>query len=315
MGVSADVKLTAGQNSIGVDTWAWTQQEQEKQIYLLRRALHNPAIDEVSIPCQSEIRTNLANLLSNVGRFVEAQALWSEALERHPEFWMARGNRGHGLVSYAHALYDGGHQAVFALFAYNNLSHALADMEKHPELGSVSHETEFASLASWLKERVDLQRIRERHHAGKHALSQDTNEARYQRWCLRERLYLNPINDVDASPIAARDVLLLPGFVTSRDESRVYLGFFNQLKQEYASLRWIYYEGVRSNDVHVSDHNVLLYNTLDYPAHYLACEQIKIAFRMAYSLLEKISYFLNHYLSLGIPEKKVTFRSVWIEKS
>lgn len=35
---------------------------------------------------------------------------------------------------------------------------------------------------------------------------------------------------------------------------------------------------------------------------------------MAYSLLDKIGYFLNDYLGLKIPEHLVTFRSLWYEQ-
>ena len=41
---------------------------------------------------------------------------------------------------------------------------------------------------------------------------------------------------------------------------------------------------------------------------------MKAAFRIAYSLFDKIAYFLNDYLCLSIPEKQVTFRTVWYEK-
>jgi hypothetical protein len=39
-----------------------------------------------------------------------------------------------------------------------------------------------------------------------------------------------------------------------------------------------------------------------------------MAFRMAYSLLDKVAYFLNDYLALSIPERKVNFRSFWYDK-
>jgi hypothetical protein len=122
------------------------------------------------------------------------------------------------------------------------------------------------------------------------------------------------LNDLGPRPIAARDVLLLPTFATAIDEAPVLAGFFNQLKQEYVSARWLYYEGVTEDEPHVSDHDVLLYNTLDYPALGLAVEKVKLAFRMAYSLLDKAAFFLNRYMGLGIPEHKVNFRSVWREK-
>ena len=133
-------------------------------------------------------------------------------------------------------------------------------------------------------------------------------------WCLREVMFLNPLNNLHSSPIAARDVLTLPSFVTPLREPPVLIGFFNQIKQEYVSARWLYFEGINAKALHMSDRDVLLYNTLDYPAFGLAIEKTKIAFRMAYSLLDKIAYFLNRYLRLGIPEKGISFRHIWRHK-
>jgi hypothetical protein len=108
--------------------------------------------------------------------------------------------------------------------------------------------------------------------------------------------------------------LSLPDFVTTVHEPPVLVGFFNQLKQEFVSARWLYFEGVIAEQVQASDRGVLLYNTLDYAAVGLSVEQVKAAFRMCYSLLDKIAYFLNHYMKLGIPEKRISFRHLWREK-
>ncbi|CAB5280666.1 hypothetical protein IST461_05982 [Burkholderia multivorans] len=102
--------------------------------------------------------------------------------------------------------------------------------------------------------------------------------------------------------------------VTKLSKAPVVVGFFNQLKQEFVSARWLYFEAVNSDEVHDSDLGVHLYNTLDYPAYGLAVEKLKISFRMAYSILDKIAYFLNRYLELGIAEFDVSFRGIWKEK-
>ena len=86
------------------------------------------------------------------------------------------------------------------------------------------------------------------------------------------------------------------------------------MKQEFVSARYLYYDGINADQPHFSDRDVLLYNTLDYPVHSLAAERVKAAFRIAYSLFDKIAYFLNDYLCLSIPEKRVTFRTFWYEK-
>jgi len=108
---------------------------------------------------------------------------------------------------------------------------------------------------------------------------------------------------------------MLPTYTTSLDEGPTLIGFFNQLKQEYASARWFLYEGAHASHTHFSDRGVKLYDTLDYTNHALAVEKMKIAFRVAYSLFDKTAYFLNDYMRLGIPEKGVYFRSLWYEKA
>jgi hypothetical protein len=85
------------------------------------------------------------------------------------------------------------------------------------------------------------------------------------------------------------------------------------MKQEFVSARYLYYEGINPERGHFSDKAVLLFNTLDYPSYSLAVEKMKASFRAAYSLLDKIAYFLNHYLQLSIPEKQVSFRTFWYE--
>lgn len=83
------------------------------------------------------------------------------------------------------------------------------------------------------------------------------------------------------------------------------------MKQEYVSARYLYYEGVASRSVHFSDKEVKLYDTLDYPTYSLSVEKTKAAFRMAYSLTDRIAFFLKHYLRLSVAEEKVSFRNVW----
>jgi hypothetical protein len=272
--------------------------------------MSNPAFEELHLISQCQIFTNLANQLDTVGRFIEAQGLWCEALRRLPTFWMARCNRGRGLMSYASALHDPGHQALFALVAHDELMQGIHDLDQHPDYGERSLRPFFASAAEGISRHYDLAHI-ETHWRGEDG---DEDVQGYRRWCLQQTLFLNPLNDLGPHPIAARDVLSLPDFVAPVGEPPVLIGLFNQLKQEFVSARWLYFEGATADEVHPSDRDVLLYNTLDYPAFGLAVEKIKISFRMAYSLLDKVAYFLNHYLKLGIPDKKISFRTIWRTK-
>jgi hypothetical protein len=294
--------------------WSWDQPEIKEQVLLLRRALNSAAFPNLHVFRRCQILTNLGNLLDTLGRFVEARTYWTDALQLEPKFWMARGNRGRGLMHYANALYDPGHREVFALHAHGDLLSALIAIDAHPALGDTSLMPFFAESAASIGRAFDLEAIESTYRPSGYDLGSNFDEKGYRRWCLKHVLFLNPLNDVASCSIAGRDVMTLPSFSTAIHEPPVLVGFFNQLKQEFVSARWLYYDAIRSTEPHPSDHEVLLYNTLDYPAYGLSVEKVKVAFRMAYSTFDKIALFLNRYLSLGIPEKRVSFRSIWREK-
>lgn len=294
--------------------WAWEQEELQRQIFLLRRALGSPAFADLDLVRQCQILTNLANQLDTAGRFIEARQLWTRALSLLPVFWMARANRGNSLMHYAQALYDPGQRAVFAVAAHRDLDAALSHIDEFPELGDARLRSAFAAKAAAIDRHFDLAAISADYAADAYSLGRSKVEQAYRRWCLDQGLFLNPLNDLQPDSIAAHDVLTLPDMVTDIHEPPVLVGFFNQLKQEFVSARWLCFEGISAERVHASDRGVLLYNTLDYAAVSLGVEQVKMAFRMSYSLLDKIAYFLNHYMKLGIPEKRISFRHVWRDK-
>lgn len=295
------------------EVWAWDLEELQQQIYFLRRALYAEAFKELDTGRQCQILTNLANQLDTVGRFIEARALWGRALAVAPRFWMARANRGSGLRHYGRALYDGGHAAVFALTAHTELTEALTDLDRHPEYGDARLRLHFQAQADGIAAHYDLPAISHDYDPDKCLDGVADEAAGYRQWCLGEVLFLNPLNDLSPAQIAANDILTLPSFSTGIGEAPFLAGFYNQLKQEFVSARWLHFEGATATEMHFSDRDVLLYDTLDAPVFGLAVEKMKISFRMSYSLFDKIAYFLNRYLQLGIPENKVNFRQIWRE--
>ena len=286
----------------------------EKQILYLRRALTSPGFETLEARRRCEILTNLGNLLSTLGRFVEARATWTQALVVDPCFWMARGNRGSGLFSYAKTLYDEGHKAVFCLIAYRELTQAIDDVQRYPELGHAAVQEHFLTRRAMIKRGIVPADVEKHYQPHGHALGKSRAEQSYRQWCLRNILFLNPLNDADPRSIAANDVLTLPDLTTDLGEPPVLIGFFNQLKQEYVTARWHLYAATTEDGLHFSDREVVLVNTLDYPSYGLAVETMKLAFRAAYSLFDKIAYFLNAYIKIGLPEKQVNFRNIWREK-
>jgi tetratricopeptide (TPR) repeat protein len=279
--------------------------ELENEIICLRRALKNRCFEGPTKNRKCEILTNLGNLMNEIGRFPEAIEYWDRALGIDPSFAMAHGNKGRGLTNYAGTLYDNGHQLIFLKYAYLSLEKGLSS-----NLPKDARER-FNEYKKWIDSLITPERIKEDIDMHRFSLGESKEEIAYRKWCLRNRLFLNPLNDLGPYPIAARDILHTPTITTKIEEGPCHEGYFNQLKQEFVSARYLYYEGINSHNPHFSDKEVYLYDTLDYPAYSLALEKVKIAFRINYSIFDKIAYFLNDYLKLSIPEKRVKFGTLW----
>lgn len=288
--------------------WSWEQPELQKQVFHLRRVVNHPGFDEFHSLRRCQVLTNLGNQMNTVGRFVEAMEYWDRALSINRQFGMALGNRGYGLERYARALYDDGHKALFARFAHDTLNAALSTKAYYESPAYEGAKAVFVEVRARL---APVANAASGIDVNNHNIGASEEERQYRHWCLQTRLFLNPLNDLGAHSIASNDVLTLPDFVTGIHEPPTLIGFFNQMKQEFVSARWLYYEGVHAKDPHFSDRGVLLFNTLDYPSYGLAIEKIKAAFRIAYSLFDKIGFFLNDYMQLGVKEKDVYFKNIW----
>jgi hypothetical protein len=289
---------------------AWSNEPLQHQILFLRRAVNNPAFDDAETVRKCQVLTNLANLLTTIGRFVEAHEYWNRALAIEPRFWMALGNRGCGRIKYANAIYSQHTRQELIWAAYRDLTHAIALVDEYPH-GSPGAPEFFKWHINELLARFGPDFLNHEMKFFDYSLGRSHREKDYRIWALRERLFLTPLNDLGTYNAAATDPLHLPAYVAPLNEPPILIGFFNQIKQEYVSARWLLFDGMNSDKPHFSDREVHLLNTLDYPVYSLAVEKMKLAFRAAYSIFDKIAYFLNAYLKLGIPEKQVNFRSVW----
>ena len=304
----------AGQRRTG----AWDIPHLQDVLLELRRAVRHVDWPHLDPFRRCQIYTNLGNKLNSLGRPVEALAYWDRAVALNPNFAMALANRGHGLRHYGQALSDNGHRGLFLLAAHDSLSEALVPTAVFDSAENLSLKPAFAAAAEQLATSIDLAAARSDLYQT-FRLGKSRAEHAYRSWCLENRLFLNPLNDLGAFSIAARDVLHLPsltvGFEEGGPEPPVAFGFYNQMKQEFVSARWIYYEGITRNETHFSDNDTHLYDTLNVPSYSLNTEKRKMAFRMAYSLFDKIAFFINDYFKAGLPERHISFRNVWYQNS
>lgn len=262
-------------------------------------------INECQTDLEFRIATNLGNIFNFIGRFSEAIEYWDKALEKCPDYAMAQGNKGFALCQYARILYDDGHQGIFLWQARRDLTKAL---DGNLEGGaSESFRETIQYINSILKVSDNCSPFDE------YKLGNSEQEINYREWVLENRLFLNPLNDLGNKSIAARDVFCLPSIVVDRGESPELYGLYNQIKQEFVSARFLFYQSIKNKDseTHYSDKEVLLFDTLDYPKYGLNIEKVKMAFLNSYAILDKIAFLLNHYFKLKIPDQNTSFRNVW----
>lgn len=299
----------------GNTAWKWECEDYEKTIIHYRKALRDlenlELIKKHEKELYCQISTNLANLLSHLGRIIEAIEYWKNCLNINKNFGMAEGNLGHGYMIYSKMFYDEGHRLVFLKNSYKLLKNSLnKEITKEAYNGFISVVNFFESnyKDSFLSDKIKYKEW---------DLGDLIEEVDYRKWCLSNNLFLNSLNDLDNISIAARDVLHLPPIIMKIDERPFHHGLFNVIKQEYITARYLLFESrkhAQQGEVHFADKDNIMVETLDYSFHSIGIEKKKIAFRMAYSIFDKIAYFMNEYFNLGIRQQDVYFRKIWFNR-
>lgn len=108
----------------------WEASKREKEIFHLKTAKLCAGFSLLPPIRQAQILTNLANAFDSAGRCVEAIEFWDQALEILPDFHMALGNKGIGLVAYAGGLKNSSEKYFFIIAAQELLNRSCLADEK-----------------------------------------------------------------------------------------------------------------------------------------------------------------------------------------
>ncbi|MBY6196237.1 LA2681 family HEPN domain-containing protein [Vibrio hangzhouensis] len=293
------------------DTWSWHQERQISELLYLRKAVAEYRFEQLNTLMQCKILTNIANRLSSIGRPAESLAYYNKVLSVSSNFAMAIGNKGIGLYHYGQHLYDHGHSGIFFFHANKELrrfgSEPLlwdsgVDQDANDAFSAYREHTEDILEAIEFDKSFDFEAF---------PLGDTNEEQDYKEWCLRNKLFLNPLNDVFSSKVAASDVLHLPSHFYAVGESPRFPKYYNALKQEFVVARHMLYEFTSSDYGHYSDNDVLLENSFDGVHFGYRNELLKNSLRISYSLFDKIALFINDYMDLGLKADSVNFRNVW----
>ena len=278
------------------------QTEEAKQLY--RTILTN--IDSCNKLILS-ILTNYANLLNGrLGRSIEALHVFDRALDIEPKFSMALANKGY-VQNLLASVTDGEAKKVLLHEAYINIKKAI-------NLGlEVGPRQYFEGIIENNIKKIfpDISSLGENIECSITLSDEGDFKSYYKKFCVSHGLYLNPISKSHQCAAATYDPLIITKMLVEKSQlNKLYKfsGYFNQIKQEYVFARYLTAQSFYQDpSIKFIDEDVVLLNTLEYSAHSIFLEQARTAFRVSYSILDKIAFFMNEYLDLGFPENRIYF--------
>lgn len=260
-----------------------------------------------------QIHTNLANLYHETGRIVESIAVL-EPIKLSLD--MALGNYAARLYALsAHSLDESEQKEALVV----SLLHYQFLIEKyHPS--STMSEVIYRSFCQ-AKEYVQQLIAQKYEQIQVYADFSDSEieefelpQQDYRIWCREKQLALSFRNIYQKKSNV--DDLHIPNMgigYFSEDNTLSYYSWFNTLKQEFNMARYFLYlaeEGFDGIDPHESQRDILLINTLDYPAIGYRSELIKTSLKTAYGILDKVGMLCSDFVR-GKNQKtsKISFES------
>ena len=304
--------ITAKQNDADY-IWSWEQPDGIQNILLLRQAISEPAFAILNPIIACQIRTNLANRLNNLGRPIAANEQWLKVLKTDPRFAKALASQADAIGFYAGILYDHGHTSLLLAAAHSLFDSALDDNAFWESGDRASVAPDLMEKRRQIANYLLRSRYAQEFDLNQWPLGVTDEERSYRRWCLHERLFLNPLNEAYTDSVAASDVLHLPDHTYRIGEAPRFPLYYNLMKQEYISARYRLYRATHEGDPEFLMRDVLMLDSGEGQVLGHFTEDLRSAFRSSYAIFDKVGLFLNDYFQFGLNPRKVNFRNVWYE--
>lgn len=289
---------------------------------LQRDELQKLVLDRTSIPTDlvTEVLTNFGNVMDELGRTVEAIDLWNQVLVLDPGHPVALGSKGQ-----AHLRLLGiqpRHNLRLVEAARVSLEQCLSEPER------IARHADNGAMASYEKSHADVERIAIQLSGQFNEFLVKVRKLRIQHegWNPDPRhlawaqsgllLTVNPFPEW--CPDTLKDDLFFDGLRTEANENgkRRFTELahtLNQIKEDFALARYLLTVAAQPETTVGMSSVTQFADTLDYADFGLSSAMIKASIRTSVDIFDKIANFMNRYLELGIPDRRVSFASVWYE--
>jgi tetratricopeptide (TPR) repeat protein len=267
---------------------------QAKRAY--RTAMASPTTDQETA---ARLYTNYGNLISSVGRHVEAIGAYDNALEHKPEHAMATLNKGTALCEYSNLVGPPTKRSVL-IEAQKLLTQSVGfGLDATPSKTARRYLTKLEQIIGPPKAPSGHKKNDE------HSWSEIESE--HVAFCLGNRLYLHPC------PLTSHRSWMDPlavAFPTEnkREQFELVSDELAVLKQEYVAARFLLFTyRTQMPDLRFVNEGTFL-PRMDRKSGDIYAQLLVLSFRTSYSILDKIAYFMNHYCAVGLKEREVYFR-------
>ncbi len=272
------------------------------------------------------LKTNLANLLDEIGRPIEALLQYDAAISIDPNFGMALGNKA---LTMGRLSFVSDYQTVDLIYAYQLYQQAFKYKNSIVEVGGPNSLHDFEKDSKYIENLFiksgDRKLLSQNLTHPDLAIKSESDIQRfYTQYCLDKDLYLNLHIHSNVTNASIGDHI---GFHIVTDMSEEYsdrkkhvseVAFrLNEIKEAYIAARLSLVQSQHVNDDFSSiSKQTLIVNNLDYSVSNIYVGYLKMSFKEAFSVLDKIAILLNYYLELGHKENspQLSYHSVWFDK-
>ena len=299
----------------------------EKEIYYFRYALdiyekrfylyhdeYNTAEERIANFIATKVYTNLGNSMREVGRYITAIDCFHNALAIDLTFAMASLNLSFTLFRYGQLQIKPYEQQYYyhRCYHYYKWTETLKEnLEKQEYLMRLAKTLSIFHpdfVEDYLNKELSLPRFD----------VDNKIEANYRTHISVNRLFLEPCSDIISNNCFNVDSINLPLSTGSNLKNKEFVGLFNQIKQEYNTARYLWYETTVLRDPietdltkHISDKEldfIDLGDTADYSHRE---NLLRVSFKAAYSIFGRIAFFINEYFSIGLTGFRISFKNIW----
>jgi len=256
-----------------------------------------------------ELYINLANTYDYIGRTIDGLEYYEKVLNISQD---SRALVNKGIALYQYSFFTN-NSLIILKDAYDCFKLALEDSELYSDFRNIS-EKYMGLIEEILSEEIINQEITKELHT----FSNDNFEGFMINFCLDNKLYLNLCNFCQRCENSIGDTIVIDNMIVKskfgleEDPFLILSSYLNQIKMDYVSARFLLilsqYEGI---DLDFITKYVYITNTLNYEENDIRIQLLKNSFTSLFNILDKIAFFINEYLELGIKPKKVNFRNLW----